>query len=550
MGSQAGSAPFPLLHLRAVPLIMPKVLVCDAIAQTGLDILRQSADVEVQIGLSEDELVATVPGYDAIMVRSATKITRRVLEAAGQLQIVGRAGVGVDNIDVGAATERGVIVVNSPAGNTVAVAELTLGMMISLVRKLIPAHNSVVAGQWQRSKFLGTELYGKTLGIVGVGKIGVEVARRAQAFGMTLIGYDPFLSSARAQQLGIEPVTLEEVWKRADFITLHTPLTPETRHMVGPKVLATMKPNAIVLNCARGGIIDETALHHALKNGEIGGAGLDVYETEPPHDSPLLELEGVLLTPHLGASTEEAQVEVALDVARQIVDVLAGRPPQSAVNLPPLPPESREFIVPFLGLMEKLGRIQAQIAAGRIEKIELAYCGELAAQDVRALTRVFLKGLLHGTVENVSYVNAPALAETRGIEVIETKRPKLDGYANLVQTISTRNDDGHIRTRQVDGTIFNGTEPVITSIQGLRVDVAPEGTLLLIPNHDRPGMVGEVGTILGEEKINIDGMRVGRKAVGERAVMIINLEEPIAPHVIERLDAVPDLFGARLVDLR
>ena len=529
---------------------MPKVLVCDEIAPTGLDILRAAADVDVQIGLSEDALVEVVPAYDAVMVRSATKITRRVLEAATHLQIVGRAGVGVDNIDVPAATEKGVIVVNSPAGNTVAVAELTLGMMLSLVRKLIPAHNSVTKGEWKRAKFLGTELYGKTLGIVGVGKIGVEVARRASAFGMTILGTDPFLTSARAGQLGIEPVTLEEVWKRADFITLHTPLTPETRHMVGPKVFGMMKPNAIVLNCARGGIIDETALYNALKAGEVGGAGLDVYENEPPTASPLLELEGVLLTPHLGASTEEAQVEVALDVARQIVDVLAGRPPQSAVNLPPLPPESREFIVPFLGLMEKLGRIQAQIAAGRIEKIELAYCGELAGQDVRALTRVFLKGLLQGQVENVSYVNAPALAQTRGIEVIETKRPKLDGYANLIQTLSTRNDDGHVRTRQVDGTIFNGREPVITSIQGLRVDVAPEGTLLLIPNHDRPGMVGEVGTILGQENVNIDGMRVGRTVRGERAVMIINLEEPVAPHVIERLDAVPDLFGARLVDLR
>ena len=529
---------------------MPKVLVCDEIASSGLEILRAAADVEVHIGLSEAELVARIGEFDAVMVRSATKITRRVLEAASHLQIVGRAGVGVDNIDVGAATERGVIVVNSPAGNTVAVAELTLGMMISLIRKLIPAHNSLVAGQWKRSKFLGTELYGKTLGIVGVGKIGVEVARRATAFGMNIVGYDPFLSSNRAAQLGIEPLSLEEVWERADFITLHTPLTPETRHMVGAKVLARMKPHAIVLNCARGGIIDETALYNALRNGEIGGAGLDVYEVEPPANSPLLKLENVLLTPHLGASTQEAQVEVALDVARQIVDVLGGRPPQSAVNLPPLPPESREFIVPFLGLMEKLGRVQAQIAAGRIEKIELAYCGELAAQDVRSLTRVFLKGLLQGGVENVTYVNAPALAEARGIEVIEIKRPKLEGYANLIETCSTRNDGGHIRTRQVEGTIFNGSEPFITSIQGLRVDVAPQGTLLLIPNHDRPGMVGAVGTILGEEGVNIDGMRVGRKAVGERAVMILNLEAPVAPHVIERLDAVPDLFGARLIDLR
>ena len=529
---------------------MPKILVGDPIAENGLAILRQVGQVEEKIGLSEAELVEIAPQYDAIMVRSGTKITRPVLEAASKLQIVGRAGVGVDNIDVPAATEAGVVVVNSPAGNTVAVAELALGMMLSLVRKLIPAHNSVSGGEWKRSKFLGTELYGKTLGIVGVGRIGVEVTKRAQSFGMTVLGYDPFLSSNRASQLGIEAVSLEEIWRRCDFITLHTPLTKETHHMVSTDVFNQMKPGAIILNCARGGIIDEAALYQALKDGVIGGAGLDVFEQEPPKESPLFGLPNVILTPHLGASTEEAQVEVALDVARQIVDVLEGRPPQSAVNLPPLPPETRELIAPFLKLMEQLGRIQSQIAAGRIEKIEIVYAGELAQNDTRALTRVFLKGLLQGQVENVSYVNAPALAQARGVEVIETKRSATGDYANLVATCSTRNDDGHIRTRQVDGTIFNGREPHIVSIQDLRVDVIPEGTILLVPNHDRPGMIGQVGTILGKHNVNIAGMQVGRKAVGERAVMIINLEEPVSKEVIAEIDAVPDLFGARLIDLR
>jgi D-3-phosphoglycerate dehydrogenase len=529
---------------------MPTVLVCDPIAENGIEILQKAANVDVKIGLSEDQLVEIVGQYDALMVRSQTKITRRVLEAATKLQIVGRAGVGVDNIDVPAATERGVIVVNSPAGNTVAVAELALGMMLSLVRKLIPAHESIVAGQWQRSKFLGTELYGKTLGIVGVGRIGVEVSRRASAFGMTVLGYDPFLTSQRASQLGIEATSIEDILKRADFVTLHTPLTKETRHLINAESLATMKPGAVILNCARGGIIDETALYEALKNGKLGGAGLDVYEVEPPKENPLRELQNVILTPHLGASTEEAQVEVALDVARQIVDVLEGRSPSSAVNLPALPPEAREFISPFLPLMEKLGRVQAQIAAGRLETIEIAYCGDLADYDVRALTRVFLKGLLQGTVDNVSYVNAPALAEARGIQIIEKKVGTSGDYANLVETISTRNDGDHIRTRQVDGTIFNKKDPHITEIQGLRVDVVPDGTLLLIPNHDRPGMIGHVGTILGDAGVNIVGMQVGRKAVGERAVMIINLEEPVSDEVIAKLDSVPDLFGARLIDLR
>lgn len=529
---------------------MVKVLICDPIAEDGIHILQAAAIVDVKTGLTEDELVAIVAQYDALMVRSQTKITRRVLEAASHLQIVGRAGVGVDNIDVPAATERGVIVVNSPAGNTVAVAELALGMMISLARKLVPAHNSVVGGEWKRSKFLGNELYGKTLGVVGVGRIGVEVSRRAQSFGMKVLGYDPFLTSARSEQLQIEATTVEEILRRSDFVTLHTPLTKDTRHLVDAAALATMKPNAVLINCARGGIIDEAALYEALKNGTIGGAGLDVYEDEPPRFSPLRELDNVILTPHVGASTEEAQVEVALDVARQIVDVLQGRPPQSAVNLPPLPPESREFIVPFLNLAEKLGRIQAGIAAGRIEKMEVTFRGELSNYDVRALTRVFLKGLLQDTVDGVTYVNAPQLAAARGIEVVEKKTASSRDYANEIETVSVRNDNGHMRTRQVDGTIFNDKEPHIVSIQGLRVDVVPDGTILLIPNHDRPGMIGHVGTILGNHQVNIAGMQVGRRAVGERAVMVIKLEEPVSQAVIDELDAVPDLFGARLIDLR
>ena len=533
------------------PFPMPRVLVCDPTAEDGIALLRQVAEVTVQTGLKEDELVQVVPDYDALLVRSQTKVTRRVLEAATKLQIVGRAGVGVDNIDVEAATEKGVIVVNSPAGNTVAVAELALGMMLALVRKLVPAHNSVEHGEWKRSAFLGSELYGKTLGVIGTGKIGVEVIRRAQAFGMTVLGYDPFLSTERARQLQIEAMSVDSILERADFVTVHTPLTKETRNLLDAQALAKMKPTAILINCARGGIIDEAALAEALKGGKLGGAGLDVYAVEPPQDSPLLGLPNVILTPHLGASTEEAQVEVAVDVARQIGEVFAGRPPQSAVNLPALPPESREMLAPYLNLCEKLGRIQAQIAAGRVERVEIAYGGELANQDVRALTRFFLKGLLSGTVDGVvSYVNAPTLAEQRGIEVVERKGPRTGGYESLVQTVSTRNDEGHLRTRQVDGTIFNDQNPHIVSIQDLRVDIVPEGTILMIPNHDRPGMIGAVGTILGEAGVNIAGMQVGRRAVGERAVMVINLEEPISQELIAKLDAVPDLFGARLIDLR
>lgn len=530
---------------------MPDILICDAIAEDGLTILQRTANVVVETGLKEAELVERAPHFDAIMVRSATKITRPVLEAATRLQIVGRAGVGVDNIDVEAATERGVIVVNSPAGNTVAVAELTLGMMLALVRRLMPAHQSTSSGQWKRSQFMGNQLWGKTLGVVGVGRIGVEVIKRAQSFGMKILGYDPFLTTARAQQLNIEAASVEEVLKRSDFITLHTPLTSQTKNLIDAKAIATMRDGAFVLNCSRGGIIDEDALFEALQSGKLGGAGLDVYAQEPPRDSPLLGLENVVLTPHLGASTEEAQVEVAVDVARQIVEVLAGRPPQSAVNLPPLPPETREFIGPFLPLMEKLGRLQAQMADGRIESVELRFCGELDAYDTAALTRVFLKGLLQSSFDQVvSYVNAPMLAEARGVAIVETKDSRSGDYANLIETRVTRNDDGHQRVRQVDGTVFNGREAHIVGIQGLRVDVVPEGTLLVLPNTDKPGMIGVVGTILGSSGVNIVAMEVGRKNVGERAVMVISLEAPVEQEVLDKLNEQADLFGVKQVDLR
>lgn len=530
---------------------MAKVLICDPIDERGIEILKSATEVQVQTGLKEDELIELVPEFDALMVRSQTKITAGVLQAATKLQIVGRAGVGVDNIDVAAATERGVIVVNSPGGNTVAVAELTLAMMLDLVRRILPAHESMKRGEWKRSAFLGRQLWGKTLGVVGVGRIGVEVIRRAQSFDMKVLGYDPFLTTARAAQLGIEAVSIEEILKRADFVSIHTPLTKETKNMINAESIATMKDGAFIINCSRGGIIDEAALYDALKSGKLGGAGLDVFANEPSTDSPLRELENVVLTPHLGASTEEAQVEVAVDVAEQIVEVLSGRPPQSAVNLPPLPPETREFLSPFLPLVEKLGRVHSQMCDGRIESVEISYCGELSEYDVVPLTRVFLKGLLQPSFDQaVTYVNAPKLAEAREVSITETKCDKTKGYASLIEARVNWNDNGRIRTRQIDGTIFNGRDPYIVGIQGLKIDVAPEGNLLVLFNTDKPGMIGMVGTMLGSAGVNIVGMHVGRKTVGERAVMVVTCEEPIPDEVLQQLEAHPDLFGARQVDLR
>jgi D-3-phosphoglycerate dehydrogenase len=530
---------------------MLKVLICDPIDQRGIDILQRAAEVTVHTGLKENELIEIVPDFDALMVRSQTKITAGVLQAATKLQIVGRAGVGVDNIDVAAATERGVIIVNSPGGNTVAVAELTLAMMLDLVRRILPADASVKRGEWKRSAFLGKQLWGKTLGVLGVGRIGAEVIRRAQSFDMKILGYDPFLTDVRASQLGIEAASIDEILARADFVTIHTPLTKETKNMINAEAIAGMKDGAVIINCSRGGIIDESALYDALKSGKLAGAGLDVYQTEPPENSPLRELENVVLTPHIGASTEEAQVEVAVDVAEQIVDVLAGRPPQSAVNLPPLPPETREFLAPFLPLVEKLGKVHSQMCEGRIENVELRYCGELNEYDVAPLTRVFLKGLLQPSFDQaVTYVNAPQLAEARGVSISETKCDKTKGYASLIEARVNWNDDGRIRQRQIDGTIFNGRDPYIVGIQGLRVDVIPEGNLLVLFNTDKPGMIGVMGNVLGDAGVNIIAMHVGRKSVGERAVTVLTCEEPIPDAVLKQLDAHPDVFGARQVDLR
>ena len=531
--------------------IMPQVLICDPLAEEGIEIVRKAAQVTIKTGLTEAQLIEEVGNYDAIIVRSQTKITRAVLEAATKLQIVGRAGVGVDNIDVPAATERGVIVVNSPAGNTVAVAELALGMMLTLVRRLVPASRSMADGEWKRSKFMGNQLYGKTLGVIGTGRIGVEVIKRAQSFGMQVLGYDPFLTTSRASFLGIEATDVDGILRRCDFISVHTPLTRDTKHLINREAIAKMKDGAYIVNCARGGIIDEAALFEGLASGKLGGAGLDVFEAEPPSASPLLNLPNVVLTPHLGASTEEAQVDVAVDVAQQIVEVFQGRPPQSAVNLPPLPPETREFLSPFLPLMEKLGRLQGQVANGRVESVSLSYCGRLDDYDTTALTRVFLKGLLQPSLDQVvSYVNAPLLAEQRGITITESKCSKSESYANLIESRVTCNEDGQLKVRQVDGTVFHEHEARIVGIQGLRVDVVPEGTLIIVFNTDKPGVIGRVGTLLGNESVNIVGMQVGRKQVGERAVMVISLEEPAPQTVIDQLNAMPDLFGGRQVDLR
>jgi D-3-phosphoglycerate dehydrogenase len=525
---------------------MSKVLVSENIAHEGIEILRSVAQVDVRTGLKEQELVERIGDYDALVVRSQTPVTRRVIEAGANLKIVGRAGVGVDNVDVAAATERGVIVVNSPAGNTVAVAELTMGLMIALVRRIPAADVHVHSREWKRAQFMGKQLYGKTLGIIGLGKIGTEVAKRAATMGMNLIGFDPFITHERAQELGIELMDdVGDVFQQADFITLHVPLTRDTRRLVNRQTLEMMKEGVYVLNLSRGEIVDEAALADALRSGKVAGAALDVFEQEPPTDSPLLQFDNVIATPHIGASTEEAQTQVAVEVAQQVADVLQGRPPRNAVNMPGIPPELRERLEPYLRLAEKLGVLQAQFAEGRIERVELSYAGDLAEFDTQPLKRAFLRGLMQPFMRSVNDVNAPLIAEQRGIRISEHKTSAHEDYTNLIATkVATT-----VSQSEMSGTVFGKSEPRIISLHGYHIDIVPEGYILFVHNYDVPGMIGKVGTILGNASVNIAGMQVGRIAIGGKAVMALSVDSPVSEEVVQEiLQASDGIIAVKQVD--
>jgi D-3-phosphoglycerate dehydrogenase len=527
---------------------MPKVLISDDIAREGIEILKRVAQVDVQTGLKEAELVERIGGYDALVLRSQTKVTRAVIEAATNLKIIGRAGVGVDNIDVAAATERGILVVNSPAGNTVAVAELTLGLMIALARRIPAADVHVRSREWKRSQFMGKQLYGKTLGIIGLGKVGTEVAKRAATMGMDLIGFDPFISRERAQELGIELMDdVSDVFQQADFLTLHVPITRDTRRLINQQTIELMKDGVYLLNLSRGEIVDEAALADALRSGKVAGAALDVFEHEPPTNSPLLNFDNVIVTPHIGASTEEAQTQVAVEVAQQIADVLQGRPPRNAVNMPGIPPELRERLEPYMLLAEKLGVLQAQFAEGRIERVELSYAGDLAEFDTQPLKRAFLRGLMQPFMrEAVNYVNAPLIAEQRGIRVSEHKTSAHEDYVNLIATKVATTAQSQ---SEMSGTVFGKGEPRIVSLHGYHIDIVPEGYILFVHNYDVPGMIGKVGTILGNANVNIAGMQVGRIAIGGRAIMALSVDSPVPEEVMQQiLHASEGIIAVKQVD--
>lgn len=526
---------------------MSKVLVSDPIDQAGIDILQQVAQVDIKTNLSEEELVKLIPDYAALMIRSGTRVTEAVIEAGTQLKIIGRAGVGVDNVDVPAATRRGILVVNSPEGNTIAAAEHAIAMMLAVSRHIPDANQSVKAGQWDRKKFTGVEVYKKSLGIVGLGKIGSHVASVARAMGMRLLAYDPFLSNERAEQIGCQLVELEVLLRESDYITLHLPKTPETAHMINAESLKLMKPTARIINCARGGIIDEAALAEALKTGTIAGAAIDVYETEPLGDSPLKDLgKEIVLTPHLGASTAEAQVNVAIDVAEQIRDVLLDLPARSAVNIPGLRPEVLEKLRPYLDLAETLGNLIGQLSGGRVESLNIRLQGELASSDTQPVVVAALKGLLsHALQERVNYVNASLEAKERGIRIVETRDSTIRDYTGSL-LLSAK---GALGNHSVTGALLGDEGIRITDIDGFPINVPPSRHMLFTLHRDMPGIIGKIGSLLGSFNVNIASMQVGRKIVRGDAVMVLSIDDPLPDGILSEITKVAGIRDAYTVTL-
>lgn len=525
---------------------MPKVLVADALSDVGIEILRGAGlEVDVNTGRTEEELARLIGAYDALVVRSAPKVTPRILEAAHRLKVIGRAGVGVDNVDVAAATRRGVIVMNTPMGNVISAAEHALALLLALAKNVPGADASMKAGRWDKKKFTGVELADKTLGIVGMGKVGQIVAKAALGMSMKVLAFDPFLPERRARELGVEPVALDPLLERADFVTLHTPLTDQTRGLINAAALARMKPGARLVNCARGGIVDEAALAEALRNGRLAGAAFDVFEAEPlPADHPLRSLPNCILTPHLGASTEEAQAKVAEAIARQIAAFFQEGKIQYAVNLSVTLTREME---PFAEMSKTLGRLLAQLTPKPPQRLTCAALGRLAADDTRALSVFALQGLLAScTDQPLNLVNAPVVAEQRGIAITEQKSLDSRDYASLVRLTVETGETSHTAA----GTVFEGREPRIVEIDGFTVDLKPEGFMLVLFYPDKPGMIGRFGTILGDAAINIAGMDVGRKEKRGRACVALSVDDPVPPAVLEKLRACTDTGEAYVVDFR
>lgn len=520
------------------------VLVSDPLADEGVDILREYCNVDVKTGLSEDELIEIIGKYDGLLVRSGTQVTADVIAAAEKLKFIGRAGAGVDNIDLDAATGKGIIVANAPSGNTLAACEHTLAMMMSLSRNIPQATASVKAGEWKRSQFMGVELNSKVLGIVGFGRIGQELAKRANALEMRCIAYDPYINVERAKELGVEVCTLEELFPQADFITVHTPLVKETKHLINKDSIAQMKDNVRIINCARGGIIDEEALADAIESGKIAGAALDVYENEPPEGQRIVALPQVITTPHLGASTVEAQQNVAVSVAKQCIEVLEGGSARFVVNAPMVPADLQERIEPYAQLAQKMGKLLIQLIDGRIESIEIEYGGKAAdfGRNTKYITRLALKGMLDPILQvPVNIVNAELAATERGIRVSESITAESKGFTNIM-TIRLKTDS---MEESVAGNVSSADKIRIVAIGEYMTDMTPGGDVVISRHRDVPGVIGQFATIIGKYNVNIAGMQVGRNEPGQEAIMVLNVDDAVPQEAMDQIVQIDGVSTAR-----
>jgi D-3-phosphoglycerate dehydrogenase len=528
-----------------------RIFVADDVSETGLQPLRQSGfSVDKRIGLSGDELIAAVADCEGLVVRSETKVTAAIMDQAPRLRVIGRAGVGVDNIDVPAATTRGIVVMNAPDGNTTTTAEHTIALLVALARNVPQANSSLKAGNWERKRFIGVELQGKTLGIVGLGRIGRGVAKRGRGLGMNIVAFDPFVSPEQARDLEIEVAPLDDVFSRADFLTVHTPLTPETRGIVNAEAFAKMKRGVRIVNCARGGLVDEEALYAAIKSGVVAGAALDVFATEPPAgDDPLLSLPEVIVTPHLGASTTEAQEGVAFTVAEQMRDYLLSGALRGAVNVPALGAKELGALQPYITLAESLGRFQAQLVDSAVREVRLEFAGEIVDLDAAPVTRSFLAGLLRDVSARVNLVNAFLIAEERGITVTTTYvRAGSDSVPAIQSRVVSAGNE-----QTLAGTVFGygakAREGRITEINGFRIEATPHGHMLVMRNHDVPGVIGRVGTILGERGVNISHFHLGRRERGGEAMAVIEIDARIDKDSLTELRSLSEVILAREIEL-
>lgn len=524
-----------------------KILVSDSISSKGVEILKKAGlTVDVKTGLKPEELKNEIGKYDALIVRSATRVTADIIDAAKNLKVIGRAGSGLDNVDKDAATKRGIVVMNTPGGNTITTAEHTMALLFSMSRQIPQATTSMKQGKWEKKKFMGVELYNKTLGIIGLGNIGAHVARMAQGIGMNVITYDPFLNEEKARALGVKVAGLDELVENSDFITIHTPLTKETKGLINSRRISKMKDGVRLINSARGGIIDEKALYDALKSGKIAAAALDVFEKEPPEGSPLLELDNIVCTPHLGAASAEAQENVAIAVAEQIVDYLVHGTIRNAVNFPSVSADVLPAIQPYVNLAERLGSFLSQSFDGGIKEIVVEYRGEVAGFMLGPITAAVLKGILTPILEEtVNFINAPVIAKERGIEVKEITTAEAGNYHSMLAIkIETSK-----RKSVVEGVLHGKQHPRIIKIDEFPVEVIPEGEMLVLSNNDKPGVIGNIGTLLGKNNINIARMQFGRVKPGGKSISVVSIDTPVSNEILAEIKKLPNVLSVKQIHL-